>query len=480
MVPMRTRTPQLGFAWLLVSSLVVASTGGSGCGRIGFEVQPQTEDGGPDAAADASITDATAFDAPATDAEPSDAEPPDAGASGPIVVVNTTSDVSDGATSSIAALQSNPGADGKISLREAIEATNATPNGAEVDAIHFQIEEPLVAGAHTIVVSAGGLPHITDAVLIDGQTDSDFAGTPIIELDGSNTSYRDGLFLAVGSDGTTIRGLVINRFATGSGIEIESNANTVANCYIGTNAAGTLPLDVLEGVFVGGNGNAIIDNILGGASEEGIDTNTGGNTIIRGNYIGTNASNANLGNQWGIVLWRNHTGAMVGGTGAGDGNVVAHSGDTGVVVLDDTTGHSILGNAIYANATMNLDLGVDGVTANDPGDGDTGNNNLQNYPTLSSASTDTVSTISIDGSLNSTASTTFRVEFFASANPGREAERFLGATTVITNGGGNANFSANLTAVVPAGEYITSTATVDLGGGSYGDTSELSDTVTAM
>ena len=80
-----------------------------------------------------------------------------------VLEVTTTSDVSDGDISSIAALLGNRGADGEISLREAIEATNRTTNiGGNPDEIHFEITAALVGGVHTIDVAFGGLEWITD------------------------------------------------------------------------------------------------------------------------------------------------------------------------------------------------------------------------------------------------------------------------------------------------------------------------------
>ncbi|MEZ6078125.1 MAG: hypothetical protein R3C56_21360 [Pirellulaceae bacterium] len=55
------------------------------------------------------------------------------------LIVDTTSDTSDGTVTSINALRANKGADGKISLREAIAAANATHNGTIADQIQFNI-----------------------------------------------------------------------------------------------------------------------------------------------------------------------------------------------------------------------------------------------------------------------------------------------------------------------------------------------------
>ncbi len=395
-----------------------------------------------------------------------------------VVVVTTTSDVIDGTTTSIAALLADPGPDGEISLREAVEATNATANGAGADEIHFSIDEPLVDGTHTISYNPGPFPNIVDPVVINGQTEPDFAGTPIVELDGSNAGFEDGVHLAAGSDGSVVRGLVINGYS-GSGVEIHSNGNTVADCYLGTDVTGSIPRGNLEGVIVGGDGNLIIGNIIGGSTEEGIDTMDGSGTIIQDNYIGTNQSNADLGNDYGVLLWRGHTGALVGGIQAGEGNVIAHNRYTGVAVYDGVVGHSILQNSIYGNSSAQIDLGLDGVTVNDAGDSDSGDNNLQNYPLLTFALTDQAGNVAITGSLNSTAFTAFRIEFFASSNSGRQADRFLGAVDVTTDAVGDAVFSPDLAALVFAGEYITATATVNLGGGDFGDTSELAATVVA-
>ncbi|MCP5034299.1 MAG: hypothetical protein GY939_21065, partial [Actinomycetia bacterium] len=86
------------------------------------------------------------------------------------------------------------------------------------------------------------------------------------------------------------------------------------------------------------------------------------------------------------------------------------------------------------------------------------------------------SQIEITSSLNTNASQLYRIEFFATGTPDAlgygEAERYLGYTTVTTDGSGDATFTATIDALVYAGEEITATATFDYGNGTYGDTSE--------
>src|SRR5206468_139751 len=146
------------------------------------------------------------------------------------------SDVSDGNTTSIANLLASRGADGRISLREAILAANNTANLAGgPDHIHFNIPG---AGVQTITLTAA-LPNISGAVILDATTQPGYAGTPLIELNGTGAG-TNGLYLANGSDGSTIRGLAINRFGN-DGIYIAAGAdgNTIAGNIIGLDSTGT-------------------------------------------------------------------------------------------------------------------------------------------------------------------------------------------------------------------------------------------------
>src|SRR5438552_4740005 len=93
---------------------------------------------------------------------------------------------------------------GAGSLRQAILDANAN---AGSDTIRFAIPG---AGAHTIAVTSGPLPVISDPVVVDGTTQAGFAGTPLIRVDNATGNAITGL--NVTADGSRVRGLELTRF----------------------------------------------------------------------------------------------------------------------------------------------------------------------------------------------------------------------------------------------------------------------------
>src|SRR5262249_11036558 len=156
-----------------------------------------------------------------------------------------------------------------------------------------------------------------------------------------------------------------------------------------------------------------------------------------------------------------------GGTAPGAGNRIAFNTGPGVQFGSNAgPGNAILGNTIFANSKLGIDLGDDGVTANDPVndplDADAGPNGLQNFPVLTVAATGASGT-TITGLLKSTPNTTFRVELFSSdaADPSGfgEGQHYLGFTTATTSAQGIAAFSFTPVSPVAVGKFITATAT---------------------
>jgi hypothetical protein len=160
-------------------------------------------------------------------------------------------------------------------------------------------------------------------------------------------------------------------------------------------------------------------------------------------------------------------------------NLIAFNGDNGVLVFGVfgfSAGNRILSNSIFSNGGLGIDLTAtsvfspDGVTANDKKDKDTGANNLQNFPILTSATT-TVFGTTINGTLNSRPRKTYTIQFFSSQTKDPsgfgEGETFLRSKTVTTNDRGRATFSV-VTSVL-TGKVVTATAT-----NASGNTSEVS------
>jgi trimeric autotransporter adhesin len=408
------------------------------------------------------------------------------------LVVTTIADSNDtglGTSFNAEQLNANRGADGQISLREAIIAANNTANAYDV--IGFNIAG---AGVHTITVGTAALPTITGAVLIDGWSQGGFAGTPLIELSGNNAgSGIAGLTLGAGSNGSTVHGLVINRFS-GNGIEIRgSGYHTLQGNWIGISASGTAAANAGNGIditdssgnLIGGT-TAAARNVVAGNLNHGIRISGAlatGNTI-QGNHIGTDAAGtASIGNGVGVLISGGAANNAIGGAAAGAGNLIANSGGRGVAVAADSSGNAVLGNAIHGNTALGIDLGLDGVTANDAGDGDSGANGLQNFPVLEAATTSGTQIV-IAGTLNAAAGGHYRIEFFAStagdASGHGQGQRLLGFVNVTTDASGDVSFNHTLAAAVASGETVSATATrSDAGYSVFSDTSEFSANVVA-
>jgi len=279
----------------------------------------------------------------------------------------------------------------------------------------------------------------------------------------------------------------------GAGIDLENGDHEtryVYGNYIGTDISGAAGLgNVGAGVHVSGSIFGSGNNVIGGTGgQSNVISANGGSGIhldnqydlgdvISGNRIGTKADGVTpLGNAaHGIFIAASAGNNSIGGTAAGQGNIIRSNGLDGVYVAA-SSGNDILGNSIYGNGGLGIDLGADGVTANDAGDGDTGANDLQNFPALSAAYNDGGGTLHINGSLNATPNLQHRIEFFVSSacDPSGygEGATLVTALNVTTDANGNAGFAATVPgSSVGAGAYLSATATSN---GGSGETSEFS------
>jgi len=274
----------------------------------------------------------------------------------------------------------------------------------------------------------------------------------LISHDNGLNGARLDFFVGAGAKATVTASDVDTFLNASAGIQIRNGStslNLVEVFYDESRSKGNG-----IGVAIGGEikfknrDNVIADNREAGMVLSGnVDATIAGD-IISGNGIGVQVEDTAKATLADNILTGNDLALVLAGTG---------------------TGMAISRNSIFANASLGIDLGNNGVTPNDLGDGDTGPNNLQNFPVLTSATSNDGAT-TILGLLNSTPNTVFTLEFFANSecDPSGfgEGETFIGSTKVTTDGSGNASFTAIFQGT--AG-FITATAT-DLDG----NTSEFS------
>ena len=294
--------------------------------------------------------------------------------------------------------------------------------------------------------------------------------------------------------GTTAAARNIISGNSGTAITVSGSGNTFQGNYIGVDTTGLVKI---------ANGNYGIDltptatnttiggatsgarNIISGNGNAGVLFQSGSSGSVLGNYLGVDATGATSIAGNGAAVYIATSNVKVGGVNAGEGNIISGSNTDGVLLTGTTTGNSILGNSIFGNSGQAIDLNDDGVTLNDLADGDTGPNSYQNFPVLKTATTTNGNT-TITGKLNSTANTTYRIEFFSNAYGTAdttgygEARTYLGSSSVTTDANGNATINATLNGVsLITGSTVTATATVDLSGGVFGSTSEFGGNIMA-
>ena len=370
--------------------------------------------------------------------------------------------------------------------------TTAVPNGW--DGVHLELVQgspPIGTGAadNTIV---GNTIDFNDlyGVLIEyaGSTGNSVQGNSIGTNVGGNV--LGGVMLDLGANGNSIGGTTANVISGngGAGVAISglnTSDNLVVGNFIGTTSGGTGGLgNSGDGVTITsgatantvGGTTAAAANTIADNTGNGVTISSSGTTgnVVEGNDIGTNSAGAtSLGNSGdGVEVFNSASGNSIGGTVTGAGNVIADNA-TGVVIgssLTDTAIHNaILGNSIYGNTKLGIDLGDDGVTPNDS-KGHSGPNLLQDFPVITQAYTGS-STTTITGTVSGPANSTLRVELFSNpaADPSGygQGKVFLGYVMVTTGAGGGGSFTFSPSSSVAVGQFISATAT-DVNG----DTSE--------
>jgi uncharacterized repeat protein (TIGR01451 family) len=379
-----------------------------------------------------------------------------------------------------------------------ISAGNSTVRGLAIN--RFQTGLILQAGGGNTIAGNYLGTDPTGTTALGNATDLDVR-SPDNTIGGTAPADRN---LIAGASAMGIRVNSIHNPGRASGAVIQGN-------FIGTDATGARALPNLEGLRVEGELNASIGgtapgarNLISGNTSDGIGLVTASGTVIQGNFIGTDVTGATkLGNgAYGVRedAGRNNT---IGGTGAGAGNVI--SGNGSGLSIDRTTGDRVQGNFIGTDFNGMIALGntAGGVSFENDGDfsditvggtvagsGNTiafntvavglasdpitilgnsiyangrGTVELVQYAGPNPPELTSVTGTSIAGTLRDPANTTFRLEFFATPNEMDQGKTYLGETDALIDGAGNATFVFSRPSGIPAGQFLTATATSALG-----------------
>jgi titin len=347
-----------------------------------------------------------------------------------------------------------------------------------------------------------------------------------------------GVFILFGSAHNTVGGSTAARRNvisgnTFHGVDVEldgADANRISGNYIGTTPSGATAVPNgftgiqiaggPAGTVVGGSGSGE-RNVISGNSGAGVTISGAPSSVVSANDIGMAAGgNAPLGNgTYGVLVsGADSTGNRIGGTTAGQRNVISANLLGGIRLTNQATGTLVQGNLVgtAANGLSPIANAGDGVAADNGasastiggtasaantiafngGDGvsvngdaaptngiailrnaisgnaqlgialQNGGNDDQVAPVITSVTT-TDDTTTIKATLTGAApSTAHRIEAFVSAacdgSGAGEGARFIGSATVATNAAGDRAFTLNVRALA-AGQVVTATATRNTG-----------------
>jgi len=323
-------------------------------------------------------------------------------------------------------------------------------------------------------LAAGGDGHLVQGNLI-GTDALGFNAMPNregIDIAAATTNSTFGGVTAAARNvisGNSDRGIIISHSIGAANI----TGNVFEGNYIGADVTGlNVTGNAGNGIDSGAHGNLIggpglgAGNVIVGNGQAGINMEAADGLVIQGNFIGTDAAQTRrMGNVFGGITI-DSSGVTVGGIGAGEGNVIAYNGSSSIGgVLVYLAGNPIRGNSIYGNNRDGIDLGngsIDGPTPNDPGDGDSGGNNVQNFPLIKTVTFG--ANTEVTGVLHTQPSTIYQLDFYANppcaAFPREflQGQTYLGSSQVTTDGSGNADFDV-MVAAAEEGSRISATAT---------------------
>jgi len=238
------------------------------------------------------------------------------------IVVTTNSDVSNGDTSSVSALKTNPGSDG-ISLREAMEATNNDPG---LHAIRF---DPALAGS-SVVLGSDLPPLLGGGVTIDGDVDND--GDPDLTLGGKGAQIG----FSISSSANRLHGLELAGFMFGVVLQPPVNPIVTRTVFSDNTITGLVMRSI--GKF----GIGFDPTALGNCGVPCDSGNTWANTTVAGNTITAEAA--------GIFFWNSSSGERLEHVTVTDNQVTITGNGEGSGISLETAGP--LGGEVSVEASI--------------------------------------------------------------------------------------------------------------------------------
>jgi hypothetical protein len=282
-------------------------------------------------------------------------------AAGQSIFVTTVADVVDfPGPQTVAEL---PGADGRISMREACLAATHTPGP---QTIGFQIPSGQwgTGTVGPVLINAGGSFTVgDDFTTIDGTTQTAFTGDT--NPDGAEVSFfstvtdppliQSGTIL-VRSNHNVLVGLgdMVGNRNYGIDLAPQAQDNRVVGCVIrGRFAAVRVQGDSNRiGGVLPGEGNRLT-SLADGLRIHGLGTHSADGNLVFGNFLTGEAN--------GLQLVGNATGNVIGGFAPGERNVIAGAGylqedgtPDGAMIRIESDGNLVLGNFIGTDATGTL------------------------------------------------------------------------------------------------------------------------------
>lgn len=202
---------------------------------------------------------------------------------------------------------------------------------------------------HGMLINAGS----TSNTVIGNKIGTNATGTAAIPNAFHGIEINNSINNTIGGAAAGDRNILSGNTHIGLSLVNNSTGTQITNNYIGVTLAGGAALANQEhGILIDGSATATLtNNVISGNSFFGVLIINCNNHTIRGNKIGTDATGAfAIPNAFTGLRITNSANAIVGGSAAGEGNVISGNGEQGLR-FENSSSAIVRGNFIGTNAT---------------------------------------------------------------------------------------------------------------------------------